>query len=260
MVATPEALVEFENLKVLLNSPPVLKQFQYNCPTFVYTDASIGTSELPGGLGVVIVQSVDECDYVCAYASAGLTPAQKNYHIVRLELLAFVFACGKFYDWLAGISFIWRSDCRAHEFLHSAKTFTNPTIAHYAWTLAEFDFRVEWVPGLTMIADCFSRLVITPCGAISEALSLPEVVFGVELRKRIKADQLTRGVAEGTPLLLFDSVTTMVVVAPCVVEIEDEIDGWQLIGVTDSVDTPSLYGHQGIADYYCSKVAPWQER
>ena len=26
--------------------------------------------------------------------------------------------------------------------------------------------------------------------------------------------------------------------------------------VTDSVDTPSLYGRQGIADYYCSKVAP----
>ena len=32
------------------------------------------------------------------------------------------------------------------------------------------------------------------------------------------------------------------------------------ISVTDSVDTPSLYGRQGIADYYCSKVAPWQER
>ena len=30
--------------------------------------------------------------------------------------------------------------------------------------------------------------------------------------------------------------------------------------VMDSVDTPSLYGYQGIVDYYCSKVAPWQER
>ena len=137
---TPEALIEFENLKVVLNSPPVLQQFRYDRRTFVYTDASIGSRspnggtdddglEVPGGLGVVIVQTDDEGhDYVCAYASAGLTPAQKNYNIVRLELLAFVFACGKFYDWLAGIPFIWRSDCRAHEFLHTAQTSTNPTI------------------------------------------------------------------------------------------------------------------------------------
>ena len=33
-----------------------------------------------------------------------------------------------------------------------------------------------------------------------------------------------------------------------------------ILGVMDSVDTTSLYGQQGIADYYCSKVASWQER
>ena len=104
VVATPKAIIEFENLKVVLNSPPVLQQFRYDRPTVVYTDTSVGTAELPGGLGVVIVQTDgnDGLDYVCAYASAGLAPAQKNYYIVRLELLAFVFACGKFYDWLLG--------------------------------------------------------------------------------------------------------------------------------------------------------------
>ena len=148
VVATPEALIEFENLKVLLNSPPILQQFRYDRPTVVYTDASIGTAELPVGLGAVIVQTDDDGkDYVCAYASAGLTTAQKNYHIVRLELLAFVFACGKFYDWLAGIQFVWRSDCRAHEFLHEAKLSTNHTIARYALTLSEFNYRVECVSG-----------------------------------------------------------------------------------------------------------------
>ena len=112
VVATPEALIEFENFKVVLNSPPVLQQFRYDRTTIVYNNASIGCRspsdgmgeiEVPVGLLVVIVDTDDDgCDYVCAYASAGLTTAQRNYHIVRLELLAFVFACGKFYDWLAG--------------------------------------------------------------------------------------------------------------------------------------------------------------
>ena len=165
VVPTPEAIVEFENLKVVLASPPMLQQFKYDRSTIVYTDASVGSSgsgsdgsDLPGGLGVVIIQTCphDGLDYVCAYASSGLTPAQRNYHIVRLELLAFVYACGKFYDWLAGISFVWRSDCRAHEFLHKAKSSSNSTIARYALTLSEFDFRTKWIPGIRMIADSFS--------------------------------------------------------------------------------------------------------
>ena len=99
MVLTLEALLEFENVNVVRRSAPVLQQFRYTRPTIVYTDASAGSLELPGVLGVVIVQTdEDGKDYVCAYASAGLTSSQRNYDIVRLELLGFVFACCKFYD------------------------------------------------------------------------------------------------------------------------------------------------------------------
>ena len=228
VVATPEALIEFENLKEVLNSPPILQQFRYDRSTYVYTDASIGSRgdddiDIPGGLGVVIVQTDDDgIDYVCAYGSAGLTPAQRNYHIVRLELLAFVFACGKFYDWLAGIPFVWRSDCRAHEFLHTARTSTNPTIARYALTLAEFDFRVEWIPGVNMIADSFSRLLLAPC-PVSEAISLPEIVFGISIGQRV------RGVKDGAavePLLLYTPSEELAVEVPLQVEIDDELVGW----------------------------------
>ena len=248
IVATPEALIEFENLKLVLNSPPVLQQFRYDRPTFVYTDASVGSripggsdqtcgdTDVPGGLGVVIVQTdVDGCDYVCAYASVGLTPAQRNYHIVRLELLAFVFACGKFYDWLAGISFVWRSDCRAHEFLHTAKTSANPTIARYALSLAEFNFRVEWIPGLTMIADSFSRLMLASC-APSGSISLPENVFGIDIGKRVHASKHGSVV---TPLLLFQPTSVLVVEAPLVVNVEVEVEGWVPVDVIGRVEVPS---------------------
>ena len=235
IIATPEAIIEFENLKVVLSSPPVLQQFRYGRPTFVYTDASVGTTsgtssdemELPGGLGVVIVQTgEDGIDYVCAYASTGLTAAQKNYHIVRLELLAFVYACGKFYDWLAGISFVWRSDCRAHEFLHQAKYSSNSTIARYALTLAEFDFRVEWIPGITMIADCFSRLTLQPASD-GEALTLPEIVFGTDVGSRIAAARKGKPVA---PLLLYQAVP-FPVRTEYLMEIDDELLGCQVVPV-----------------------------
>lgn len=52
-MTTPEAIMEFENLKAVLDSPPVLQQFRYDRPTFVYTDASVKSEELPGGLRVV---------------------------------------------------------------------------------------------------------------------------------------------------------------------------------------------------------------
>ena len=226
VVATPEALVEFEDLKVALNSPPVLQQFHYDRPTFVYTDASLGSvlpddTVVPGGLGVVIVQTdPDGSDYVCAYASAGLSTAQRNYHIVRLELLAFVFACGKFHDWLAGISFVWRSDCRAHEFLNKARLSSNPTIARYALTLSDFDFRVEWVPGTKMIADPFSRLILVSGVDRDECVSLPEVVFGITVGRKIAASRSRLASPLGSPLHL------VAVRQPCVIEVDEEDVGW----------------------------------
>ena len=231
VVATPEALVEFEDLKVALNSPPVLQQFRYDRPTFVYTDASLGSvlpddTIVPGGLGVVIVHTdPDGSDYVCAYASAGLSAAQKNYHIVRLELLAFVFACGKFHDWLAGISYVWRSDCRAHEFLNKARLSTNPTIARYALALSEFDFRVEWVPGTKMIADPFSRLVLLSGVGREESISLPEVVFGISIGGRIAASR-SRSAAFRSVTPLDHPLQFIAVRQPWVIEVDDEDLGW----------------------------------
>ncbi|KAF8456191.1 hypothetical protein BGX38DRAFT_66630 [Terfezia claveryi] len=54
---TPEAIIEFENMKAILASPAVLQQFQYGRRTIVYTDALVGTQDgmIAGGLGVVVV-------------------------------------------------------------------------------------------------------------------------------------------------------------------------------------------------------------
>ena len=170
---------------------------------------------------MVIVQTdEDGKGYVCAYASAGLTSAQRNYHIVHLELLAFVFARGKFYDWLAGISFVWRSDCRAHEFLHKARLSTNPTIARYSLTLAEFDFTVEWFPEVQMIADSFSRMTLVASEGSGKALSLPEIVFEKTVGERLRKAKAE--VKSEVSLLMFEPVARVVLVEPCLVEFEND--------------------------------------
>ena len=74
---TVEAAEEFRTMQEYLLSPAELVVFRHGWPTFVYTDASLGTPSTPGGLGAVITQLYpDGKEYVCAFASAGLTPAQ----------------------------------------------------------------------------------------------------------------------------------------------------------------------------------------
>ena len=79
---------EFSAIKLFLVSPAVLMVYQPNRKTFVYSDASLGSADfgLPGGLGGVITQvdPTDHQEYVCAFASAGLIPAMRNYPTIRL--------------------------------------------------------------------------------------------------------------------------------------------------------------------------------
>lgn len=111
-----EAIEEFKAMQQHLLSPAVLVVFRHGWRTFVYTDASLGSQSAPGSLGAVITQinPSDNKEYVCAFASAGLTMAQRNYPPVRLEALAFIFVLSKFYDWLEITEFTWRTDARAH--------------------------------------------------------------------------------------------------------------------------------------------------
>ena len=80
---------ELQAIKALLVFSAVLVVFQLGRKTFVYSDSSLGSlqpgSSMLGGLGGVITQvHPDGKEYVCAFASRGLTPAMPNYPTVRL--------------------------------------------------------------------------------------------------------------------------------------------------------------------------------
>ena len=187
---TVEAAEEFRAMQDYLLSPAVLVVFRHGWRTFVYTDASLGTSSTPGGLGAVITQlnAVDGREYVCAFASAGLTPAQRNYPPVRLEALAFIFVLSKFYDWLEMTEFTWRTDARAHKYITDNKLSPNPALARYFVGLQAFRYHIEWVPGLKLIADPLSRMVVVNTGAppgADVALTTRSLLFGDDISRRL---------------------------------------------------------------------------
>ena len=77
-------------LKTAISSAPVLKFFDSKEPVTLSVDAS------SKGLGAVILQN----DRPVAYASKALTLSQQNYAQIEKEMLAIVFGCERFHDYL----------------------------------------------------------------------------------------------------------------------------------------------------------------
>jgi len=82
-------------------------------------------------------------------------------------------------------------------------------------------FKVEWVPGLKMIADPFSRMVLLPTGR--KAMSLAEICFGDEFGKRIFAEKSGgKAQALSTLVLFYTPVTFMRLCDEAVLDVELE--------------------------------------
>ena len=89
----PENLQSFSMLKHLASSAPVLAYFNPNQPVKLSVDAS------SKGLGAVLLHN----DHPIAYASRALTDTQQQYAQLEKEMLAVVFGCTKFHDYIYGM-------------------------------------------------------------------------------------------------------------------------------------------------------------
>lgn len=79
-------------LKKCITCPPVLKYFDVSKPVTITCDAS------QYGLGAACLQNSEPI----SYASRTLTETERRYAQIEKELLAVVFACQKFYDYIYG--------------------------------------------------------------------------------------------------------------------------------------------------------------
>ena len=159
------AQAAIRQLKEALTTAPVLALPRWDRPFIVHTDACIT------GLGAVLCQrDDDEMERPIAYWGRVLTPAEANYNVSELELLAIV-CCIKHwrpYLWSAsGKKFMLRVDHAALLYLHTAKDTVGggPASRLQRWylKLQEYRFEVWHRPGrIHHDADFISRMQGNP--------------------------------------------------------------------------------------------------
>lgn len=112
----------FEDLKKVLTEAPVLRLYNLETRTEVYTNAS------RDGLAGMLLQA-DERDILgLVYCvSKKITNAERNYHSSRLELMVVVWTLDRLRQLLLGINFTIVTDCQALIYLNTNKT-SNPQI------------------------------------------------------------------------------------------------------------------------------------
>ena len=149
---TNECTESFEMLKTKLTNAPIMKTPNFNQPFILELDAC------EYGLGAVLTQEYDGEKYVIAYASRTLSTAERKYGATEREALAIVWATKHFRPYLEGNKIYVRSDCKALEWMRTAKDVTG-RIARWAIKLSAYQIEeIKYRPGKSNAnADSLSR-------------------------------------------------------------------------------------------------------
>ncbi len=155
---------------VAFSTGPILCHPNPQVPFVVEADASTT------GVGAVLSQQFGEPPSLqaCAFFSRKLTPAEQNYDIRNMELLAIKLALEEWRDWLEGANhpFTVITDNKNLQYLREAKRL-NPRQARWALLFTRFEFTITYRPcSRNCKADALSRLY-TPDSPVDTELILP---------------------------------------------------------------------------------------
>ncbi|CDO76069.1 hypothetical protein BN946_scf184814.g2 [Trametes cinnabarina] len=150
---SPEADSAFEALRDAILSAPVLHHFDSSRPSTLSTDASDFAIA-----GILHQPDDDGLLHPVAFFSRKLTPSEINYEVYDKELLAIVESFRTFRAWLIGtdvpVSVV--SDHKNLEYFMSSRVLTRCQ-ARWSMFLSEFNFRLDYAPGIKNPADAPSR-------------------------------------------------------------------------------------------------------
>ena len=194
----------FTCLKTSISSAPVLKFFDPKEPVTLSVDAS------SNGVGAVLLQN----DRPVAYASKALTLSQENYAQIEKEMLAIVFGCERFHDYLYGQREITvESDHKPLEAILKKPIHQAPLrLQKMILRLKPYAVNVKYIPGSHLVlADALSRAYLPSQAAdkpdefeihVLDSGQLSETMFH-KLRDETKSDpelqQLQKVVMSGWP-------------------------------------------------------------
>ena len=139
----------FQTIKEKLTIDATLQCYDVEKPLTVSVDAS------SHGLGACLLQ---EGRPAC-YASRSLTSAEKNYAQIEKELLAIVYGCTKFHQYVSGKKVNVQTDHKPLEALFKKSLFQAPQrLQRMMLRLQRYDLQVEYEPGKNLfIADTSRR-------------------------------------------------------------------------------------------------------
>ena len=156
-----EHLQSFSTLKHLASSAPALAYFNPSHPVKLSVDAS------SKGLGAVLLQN----DHPIAYASRALTDTQQRYAQIEKEMLAVVFGCTKFHDYIYGMPDVEvESDHKPLEAILRKPLHQAPLrLQKMIMTTQKYSLNVTYRPGKQLVlADTLSRAYLPECGGSLE--------------------------------------------------------------------------------------------
>jgi len=171
----------FEELKFRLVSSPILVMPQDSGDYILDTDAS------DDAIGAVLSQVQDGQERVVAYASRLVTKPERNYCVTRRELLAVVYFCRQFRNYLLGRRFLVRTD---HAALRWLRNMPDPVGQQARWLelMEEYEFDIEHRPGKKHAnADALSRRPCRQC-SVDEDEPPRFSVCPVEVRESAQED------------------------------------------------------------------------
>lgn len=149
---TPNHQAEFEKLKKLISSAPVLTYFDPNKPITLSVDSSCNA------MGAVLLHGNNPI----AYASKSLSDCQIRYSQIEKELLAIVYGCVKFDSYIYGQSITVHTDHKPLISIFKKPLSDVPCrLQRMMLKLQLYDLNVVHIPGKLMyIADTLSRAKI----------------------------------------------------------------------------------------------------
>ncbi|GJP78818.1 hypothetical protein CLOP_g9086 [Closterium sp. NIES-67] len=146
-----EQQAAFDQLKLFLTTPPVLRIADPHRPFELITDAS----DL--AVGTVLLQDFGEGLQPIAYESRKLNPAERNYPVHDKELLAIVHAFKVWRCYLTGADVTVRTDHKSLQFIRAQLTLNPRQIRLLDYLESNFHYRVTYKRGASNIADALTR-------------------------------------------------------------------------------------------------------
>ena len=140
-------------VKEILSSAPVLNYFDPTAVSTIQADAS------QSGLGACLFQKGKPI----AYASRSLSPSECNYAQIEKELLAIVFACNKFHQYVYGFPTKIQNDHKPLEsIMLKALHKVSPRLQRMRLKLQKYNLTVQYTKGKELyVADTLSHPYLT---------------------------------------------------------------------------------------------------